>query len=256
MPKVIACSRRRPGLTRADFFRYLQFVHGTISHKFAREEMGWYIQNHVVDGAFGTTAEDTHHQLSDRDAAVELSFTSFPNLFATFEHPDVKEWVASDGKFFADERHTIFMITEECEKPVPNPIDPFNPGYKLAPGAGAGKVMQFLMRADGVYREDYFDYWSEAHEGAMEAAPFFKENVRRYVQSHRLDQSDNVKGHFGAGEIPIYDGVASYWFDTSDYYGAFRQYNDELMKFAKPWVDWSRSFYLYVKEIPIHYKER
>lgn len=256
MPKVIACSRRRPGLTQADYFRYLQFVHGTLSHIFARPEMGWYVQNHVTDGAFGTTAEFTHNQIANRDAAVELSFTSFQNLMATFEHPDVKEWVASDGKFFADEPNTIFVIAEEVEKPVPNPKDTFNPGYGRAPGVGAGKVMQWLKRAEGVYLEDYQQYWDEAHEYAMEHAPFFRENVRRVVQSHRLAQSDNVKGHFGAVEVPIYDGVASYWLDTAEYYAAFREYNDALMAFSKTWVDWSRSFYLYVRQVTIHYTER
>jgi len=223
---------------------------------FSRPEMGWYVQNHVLDGAFGTTADPTHLQIADRDGAVELSFATFQDLFAVFEHPDVKKWVASDGKFFADEPNTIFMITEEYEIPVPNPQDRFNPGYGLVSGVGSGKVMQWLKRAAGVFLEDYYQYWNEAHEYAMERAPFFKENVRRYVQSHRLPQSDNVKEHFGAGDIPIYDGVASYWFDTAEYFGAFREYNEQLMSFPKRWVDWSRSFFLYVREVPIHYKER
>ena len=256
MPKVIACSRRRPGLTRADYFRYLQHVHGTISHRFSQPRMGYYVQNHVVDGAFGTTSEPTHSQIADRDAAVELAFDDFPSLFSVFMHPDVEKWVASDGKFFADEPNTIFMISEEFETPVPNPLDTFNPGYGLAPGHGGAKVMQFLKRADGVYLEDYYKYWDEAHRFAMEQSPYCREQIRRYVQSHRLCQSDNVKGHFGAGDIPVYDGVASYWFDTPDHLGAFRQYNDALRKFPTKWVDWSRSFFLYVKEVYIHYRER
>ncbi len=256
MPKVIACSRRRPGLTRADYFRYLQFVHGTISHKYSRPEMGWYTQNHVIDSAFGTTAEPTYSWIANRDAAVELSFASFPDLFASFMHPDVVKWVASDGKFFADERNTIVLISEEYEKPVPNPQDTFNPGYGLASGVGAAKVMQFLMRADGIFLDDYYQYWNEAHEYAVERAPFFREQLRRYVQSHRLAQTANVKAHFGTQEVPDYDGVASYWFDTDAYFGAFRQYNEGLMKFPKKWVNWSMSFYLYVREVPIHYPER
>ncbi|MCX8021730.1 MAG: EthD domain-containing protein [Syntrophorhabdaceae bacterium] len=256
MPKVIACSRRRPGLTKADYFRYLQFIHGTISHKFSRPEMGWYTQNHVIDSAFGTTKDSTYGGIANRDAAVELSFASFPDLYACFMHPDVVKWVASDGKFFADEPNTIVMITEEYEKPVPNPLDTFNPGYGLASGVGAGKVMQFLRRAEGVFLDDFYQYWNEAHEYAMENAPYCRKELRRYVQSHRLAQSDNVKAHFGTVNVPDYDGVASYWFDTPYHLSAFREYNEALMNYEKRWCDWSMSFYLFVKEVPIHYKER
>ncbi len=257
MPKVIACSRRRPGLTRADYFRYLQHVHGTISHKFPQPTMDYYMQNHVLDGAFGTTAEPTHeNEIAERDGCVELAFDSFPNLYACFFHPDIVKWVASDGKFFADERNTIVLISEEYEKPVPNPKDAFNPGYGLAEGVGAAKVMQFLKRADGVFLEDYYQYWNEAHGFAMERSPYCCEQLRRYVQSHRLAQTDNVKAHFGVEHVPNYDGVASYWFDTPDHLGAFRQYHEALQKFPKKWANWAQSFFLYVREVPIHYRER
>lgn len=256
MPKVIACSRRRPGLTQEDYRRYLQHVHGSISHKFAQPGMGFYYQNHVLDAAYGSIA-DQENQLLPRDGAVELWFESFPKLFSVFMHPDVEKWVASDGKFFCEEAVTLLAITEEKEFPVPNPVDTFNPGYGLAPGRGDGKVMQFIKRADGIFLEDYQQYWVEAHEAAMQACPFFKDNIRRYVQSHRLAQTNNVQGHFkNRDDLPTYDGVASYWFDTPDYFGAFRQYNDHLQAYPKRWADWSRSFFLYVKEVPIHYTER
>jgi hypothetical protein len=256
MPKVIACSRRRPGLTKADYFRYLQWVHGTISHKFSQPTMGWYIQNHVVDSAFGTTAESTYQYIANRDACVELAFGNWQNLHMTFGHPDVVQWVASDGKFFADEPNTIVVITEEYEKPVPKPKDTFNPGYGMAEGIGRAKVMQFLMRSQGVYEDDYYQYWSEAHEYAMERSPFCREQIRRYVQSHRLVQTAMVKAHFGTQDVPDYDGVASYWFDTEYHFAAFREYNEALMRFDKKWCDWTMSFYLFVREVPIHYRER
>jgi hypothetical protein len=36
--KLMAASRRRPGLTRAEYQRYLEFVHGTIAR---RERFNW-----------------------------------------------------------------------------------------------------------------------------------------------------------------------------------------------------------------------
>ena len=40
-------------------------------------------------------------------------------------------------------------------------------------------------------------------------------------------------------------------FDTMEQAGAFRQYNEALQSFPKKFADWSRSFYLYVKQIVI-----
>jgi hypothetical protein len=45
--KLMAASRRRPGLTRAEYQRYIEFYHGTI----ARQERFFiqsYVQNHVT----------------------------------------------------------------------------------------------------------------------------------------------------------------------------------------------------------------
>jgi hypothetical protein len=50
---------------------------------------------------------------------------------------------------------------------------------------------------------------------------------------------------------PVFDLVVSLWFDTMEQAGAFRQYNDALQSFPKKFADWSRSFYLFVKQVVI-----
>jgi hypothetical protein len=50
---------------------------------------------------------------------------------------------------------------------------------------------------------------------------------------------------------PVYDLVVSQWFDTMEQAGAFRQYNEALQSYPKKFADWSRSFYVYVKQIVI-----
>ena len=239
--KVMACSRRRPGMTRSDYFRYLELEHGAISRKYNPGGiLRKYIQNHVFDSAFGTLGDKTYTTVANRDACVELFFPDgFQQLYACFMDPDVEKYVASDGKHFADEPVTLLLIAEEEEKPVPNP------------GLGAVKVMHFLPKAEGVYMEAFVQYWGEAHEAALANVPLAAAQLRKYVQSVRLPQTDNVKAHFGAAAMPVYHGVASLWYDGVETLGAFRQYCDAFCGYPKAFVDWSNSFFLYTREVTI-----
>ena len=75
--KLTAVSRRRPGLTRAEYFRYIEHYHGTVA-RLERFKIDRYIQNHVLDGAFGILSDTSHHnKIADRDGqllALPLTF--------------------------------------------------------------------------------------------------------------------------------------------------------------------------------------
>ena len=96
--KLLAASRKRPGLTRAEYQRYLEFYHGTIARQ-ERLKIASYVQNHVLDGAFGRLSDPAHLQVADRDAVVELSFDNFQDLLSTLE-PAVPSAASQDGKVF------------------------------------------------------------------------------------------------------------------------------------------------------------
>lgn len=252
--KMMAASRKRPGLTRAEYFRYIEHYHGTI----AREEPSkivTYIQNHVIDGAFGVLSDKTHQQVAERDCVVELAFENFRDMIMALDNPGgVPSKAAQDGKFFADEPRNIVLMAEEEEIPVPTPLPKFNPGLGFVQGVGAVKVLQYLMRDEEVFREDYYRYWREAHEAAMEATPAMKAQLRRCVLNRRCRLSDNdfeARRHFGMVDMPVYDAVSCYWFDTMEQVGAFRDYNEALQAYPKKFADWSRSFFLYTRPVAI-----
>jgi hypothetical protein len=250
--KLMAASRRRPGLTRAEYFRYIEHYHGTIARA-ERFKIVSYIQNHVIDGAFGSLSDRTHQQVSDRECVVELYFNNFPEMIATLE-PGHPSNAAQDGRFFADEPTNIIVMAEEEEIPVPNALTSFNPGLGIVKSVGALKVMQYIMRDDGVFREDYYQYWREAHECAMAKAPYAREQMRRCVASKRSRINDNdaaARKHFGMVDMPVYDLVVSMWFDTLEQAGAFRQYHEALQAYPKKFANWSKSFFLYTRPIPI-----
>src|ERR1039457_3947352 len=121
--KLTAASRRRPGLTRADYFRYIEHFHGTIARQ-ERFKIASYIQNHVIDGGFGVLSDKAHQLIADPEGVVYINFDCFPDLMSILE-PVIPEGqisaAAQDGKFFADESTNIIVMAEEEEIPVPNP---------------------------------------------------------------------------------------------------------------------------------------
>ncbi len=252
MLKLLAASRKRPGLTRADYQRYIEFYHGGVAH-LNRQNLSAYIQNHVTDGAFGTLADATHQQIADRDAVVELYFDNFRDMISTLEPPEPST-ASDDGKFFADEPNSITVMAEEEEIPVSNPLPSFNPGLGLIKNVGALKVLQYIMREDTVYPEDFAKYWREAHEYALEKSPYAKSQLRRCVANWRARLNDNdaaARKHFKMVDPPVYNLVAGHWYDSMEQAGAFREYNDALRTYSKKFADWSKSFFLFTKQIVI-----
>lgn len=251
--KLMAASRRRPGLTRADYQRYMEFVHGTIARK-ERFKIDSYIQNHVIDSAFGLLSDpDYVPKVANRDGVVELSFNSFRDMIETLE-PEEPSIASQDGKFFANEPTNVICMVEEEEIPVPNPLPEFNPGLGVVDGVGALKVLLYIMRHEDVYPEDYYKYFREAHESALEKAQYAREQLRRCVANIRSRLNDNdaeARAHFKMVDPPVYELVVSQWYDTIEKAGAFRQYLEALQTFPKKFANWSESFYLYTKQIVI-----
>ena len=252
--KLMAVSRRRPGLTRAEYFRYIEHYHGTVA-RLERFKIDRYIQNHVLDGAFGVLSDTEHHnKVADRDGVVELHFSEFRDMLATLEPEGVTQSRANqDGRFFADEPTNIIVMAEETELPVANPRPKFNPGLG-EPGVGALKVMQFIMRKPDVFPNDFDKLWRQAHDEALAASPYAQEQFRKIVVSRRSRVNDNdaaARAHFRMVDPPVYDMVVSFWLDSIEQAGAFRQYVAALQETPLEFADWSESFYLYVRQVRI-----
>jgi hypothetical protein len=86
----MAASRRRPGLTRAEYFRYIEHYHGTVARQ-ERFKINRYIQNHVLDGAFSVLSHTSHrNKTSNCEAVVELYFDCFRDMLETLEPQGMK----------------------------------------------------------------------------------------------------------------------------------------------------------------------
>lgn len=244
MIKMMAAICRRPGMTHAEYLAYIQHVHGTISNE-NPVALRRYVQNHVFDSAFGSSAESAHTMTVARDSVTELWWDSPDEMAATFAHEHVRTKVGPDGVNFGDVSRTLSLVAMEAEQSVPNP------------GSACGaKVLHYLRMADGSTLEAFFQRWAHAHEKALAAAPVAAALVRRCVHNRQVPEFNPMLAYFSAKDVPIYEGVASLWFDDTASVGAFRAYEralqainaDSTSHFFCP----EESFFVYASEVPIY----
>ena len=244
MIKMMAAICRRPGMTHAEYVAYVQHVHGAISNE-NPVALRRYVQNHVFDAAFGSRAEATHTMTVARDSVTELWWDNPQDMQASFAHEHVRTKVGPDGANFGDVSRTLSVVAVEAEQPVQHP----------GPAVGA-KVLHYLRMAEGLALPAFFERWARAHERALLAAPLAAAALRRCVHNHQLSEFNPMLAYFGAKDVPVYEGIASLWFDDVASVGAFRSYERALMNVNADadaaFYDPAQSFFVYATEVPIY----
>jgi hypothetical protein len=244
MIKMMAAICRRPGMTHAECLAYVQHVHGAISNENPLT-LRRYVQNHVFDAAFGSAAEAVHAMTLARDSVTELWWDSPQDMGATFGHEHVRTKVGPDGANFGDVSRTLSLVAVEAEQPVPRP------------GKACGaKVLHYLRAAEGLALPAFFARWQQAHERVLATSPAAAAAVRRCVHNRQVPEFNAMLAYFGAKDVPVYEGVASLWFDDAASVGAFRAYERALLAlnaeagatFYQP----AQSFFVYATEVPIY----
>jgi uncharacterized protein (TIGR02118 family) len=109
MVKLIACARRKPGITHEEFARYWRQNHGplvTSVPEFMRY-VRKYVQCHIVSnsGPLGIS--------TDYVGIAELWFDSADDLKRAFSEPRYLEIIRPDELKFVDLANSVSFITEE-----------------------------------------------------------------------------------------------------------------------------------------------
>ena len=96
--------------------------------------------------------------------------------------------------------------------------------------------MQYIMRRPDVFPNDYYRLWRQAHDEALAASRRTRRSMfRKIVVSKRSRVNDNdaaARAHFRMVDPPVYDMVVSFWLDSMEQAGAFRQYVDAMQDSA------------------------
>jgi hypothetical protein len=244
MIKMMAAVCRRPGMTHAEYVAYVQHVHGAISVE-NPVNLRRYVQNHVFDAAFGSGAEPSHSMPVARDSVTELWWDGPEEMGANFAHEHVRTKVGPDAVNFGDVSRTLSLVAVEAEQPVAHP------------GRACGaKVLHYLRMAEGLALPDFFARWERAHERVLADAPIAATMLRRCVHNRQVPQFNAMLAYFSANDVPVYEGVASLWFDDVASVGAFRAYERALLAInAEPdaaFYQPAQSFFVYATEVPIY----
>lgn len=239
MIKMLAAVRRKPGTTHAEFLEYIEHQHGNIARA-KPLSVKRYVQNHVIDGAFGVDSDVTYTKNFHRDSITELFFDDMSGLIHTFSDPYTQQTVGPDAKNFADLSNQAAQLMDEVE----------------TSHAGAAthkcKVMIFLKKNPTVHLDSFFTAWDLAHDAIISRHPNFQSVLRRHVRSRYLPEGDRVTAYFGP-EITVYEGACSMWFENESDLSSFRQYQHSLFQQLSDEgiVVSSESFFVYVKEVVI-----
>ena len=239
MIKMAATMRRKPGMALQEFYPYIEHIHGYKITKSNPLTIRRYIQNHVFDSAYGSSADRTYELPIPRDSVTELWFDSFESMVETFTHPYVKETVGPDGANFADKNTELSLVAREVEYSVPNA------------GKGGTKVLHFLRKTDSLPLTDFFKQWQSAHERVMAISEAAKP-IRRYVQSLQVPEGNSLLAYFSS-DMPVYEGYASFWYDDAGALESFRAYQRAFETTLKdtPFYLPSQSFFLMAREVTI-----
>ena len=116
-----------------------------------------------------------------------------------------------------------------------------------------------FSQQDRVGNIDYVDYWywledDQVHR-ARASGPGRPNNVPSGAlllkRTHLNDNDAAARAHFRMVDPPVYDMVVSIWVDSMEQVGAFRQYLEALQESPLEFADWSRSFFLYTRQVRI-----
>jgi uncharacterized protein (TIGR02118 family) len=183
MVKLVACLKRKPGVSVEEFQRHWRTQHAEIVVRQAG--LRRYVQNHVLPTAYAR-GEPLF------DGVAEAWFDdvdAMRRLAPSAEYRAVRE----DEPSFLDVPAMRVVLTDEVTI-----VDGVAP-------AGAVVLIAFLTRRPGITPEAFQRHWRETHGPLVARVP----GLRRYVQSHaRL-------GGYAAGRTPPSDGVPLATFDDT-----------------------------------------
>ena len=199
MIKIVELLVRKPGMTRAEFSDYWLNVHGPLAMSIPE------IRRHNVKYVQSHTLGEWHPFLAGEeslfDGAAEIWLDSMEAAMALFSEPKFEEVVFPDEEKFLDRDKTeILVLTEHLVYQRPG-----------APIHGGVKLFEVPVRREGMTRNECHRYWYDVHGPMVLDTPSMVANMRRYVQSHTVD--DDAFSMIGPMR---YDGLAELWFDTAD----------------------------------------
>ncbi|KAL3480494.1 hypothetical protein BJX99DRAFT_254485 [Aspergillus californicus] len=250
--KQIAAGRRKPNLTRKEYFDHRFQIHGGISDAPDDNDLKphKYIQTQAFDSAFGQRQGgpmNANQHWSGRDDTTELFFRDWEHVLSCFSSDYVKDTIAPDGVFFADLETSIVLMA--WEKPVEVPT-------RLA----AERANVPLDKGDAVVAMYFLSTPDDAREGQqLEATltPLLIEALMEYSQDEVwglianigvVSEKFDLNAYFGGANMPQYSLVYKVFLKGAASTAFFRRSQKMFESAAGENIDLGNSFVVFSQE--------
>jgi uncharacterized protein (TIGR02118 family) len=191
--KLFAFLRRKPELTREEFFRYWRDVHAPLLLHDA--ELAGYVRRYVLNLAI-SGADVPVMTFSDFDGVAEVWFESLDDLRAAVGAPGHQRASASSSERFVDRDRSIRLAAKESIQ--------FDRGF------GQVKFIGLSRRPDGWSHDEWCRYWIDVHGPLAHGIPEFTRYYGRYVHNYVMALDDGwLDGQRD------YDGIVEEWLETA-----------------------------------------
>lgn len=198
MIKITILLVRKEGMSREEFQDYWRTVHGPLVMSIPenKQHVSKYVQSHTLSDWFPFLAGENPLF----DGAAEIWCDSLQAGLEMFAEPTYKELIYPDELKFLDLDKVVVLVMNE------------HLIYQRtgAPIHGGVKLFEVPVRREGTTRAQCHAYWKDVHARKVLDCPEMVEPLRRYVQSHSLEEP--VPGI----EPMRYDGLAELWFDSKE----------------------------------------
>jgi uncharacterized protein (TIGR02118 family) len=208
MIKLISVFRRAPNMSLDQCQSYWRDTHGQLVKKHAAAlRVHRYVQVHTIDDPLNELLSAGRGEIEPYDGMAQLWWQDRDDLEAALATADGKQAAAEileDERHFIDHSHSALWLAKEhvfIERTL---------GVVAAADSPVVKMSFVFRRPLGMSRQECQGYWRDIH-GQMLLRQASDFPLRRYLQSHTLEDpiSDRFREERGAEEP--YDGVAEMW---------------------------------------------
>jgi len=230
MSKLNICAARRPGMTHAQYSRYVRDNHARLvlgTEPVARH-MTAYVQQHVYDGSYGPDAPAARY-----DSVSHIYAPSIEAQMAASSTREYKEIIAPDEARFADQRTPMFLRFEEALLPLP------------VRGASSLRLLHYLRAKAGVDPAVLHAKWAAAHESLLVDSPSLFDGVRRAVLNESLPLP------MPGAPASAYSGMAELGFLQAKDETAMDDYVQRIEDKLDSLIHRAAGFYLLAEAVPV-----
>lgn len=228
MPKLNICAARRPGMTHAEYSRYLRDDHArlVLGTEAVSRFLQSYVQQHVYDGCYGPEAPAWRY-----DSVSHICAASVADQMAATATREYKEVIAADEGRFADGRSPLFLMFDEVALPLPTR------------GPSGQRLLHYLRPKAGVSAEQLQVAWASAHEALLAKAPALFQGVRRAT----LNRTMAAPG----AQPPAYAGMCELGFLQPRDEAAMTEVVQRIEDQLDSLIQRDASFYLLAEAVPV-----